>query len=194
MAAMASIEESVREALARGDPQAAATEAIRGHGPEILGYLTALVRDDEDAHDVFSQFAEDLWRGLPRFRWECSLRAWAYGLAYHAAARFARDPYRQRRRRLQTSAASHLADEVRMSSVFRQDRRQQEIARLRQTLEPDEQTLLILRLDRGLSWKEVAHVLAGQEESAPDEPALRKRFERIKEKLAKKARDLGLLS
>jgi RNA polymerase sigma-70 factor, ECF subfamily len=186
------VEDQVRDAVEHGDVQIAATVALRAHGPEVLGYLSALLKNDADAADVFSQFAEDLWRGLPQFRWECSLRAWAYRVAFHAAARYKRDPYQQRKRRLETTAFSKIADEVRMSSVIRQDRRQQEIARLREALDPDEQTLLILRLDRGLSWKDVAHVLPEQGEP-PAEAALRKRFERIKEKLAKKAKEAGLL-
>ncbi len=186
-------EERIRELAARGDLQPAATEAIRWLGPEILGYLAAMVKSEADAAEVFSQFAEDLWRGLPGFRWDSSLRTWAYRIAYHAAARFARDPYRQRGQRFETTMASRIADDVRRSSVLRQDQREQQLAALRAELDPDERTVLILRLDRGLSWREVAEVLAAQGEAPPDEAALRKRFERIKDKLGKKARQAGLI-
>ena len=57
------------------------------YGPQILGYLTSILRNDADAAEVFSQFTEDLWRGLPGFRGECPVRVWAYRLAWHAAAR-----------------------------------------------------------------------------------------------------------
>ena len=192
MVAMAP-EDRIREVAAKGDLQGAATEALRWLGPEVLGYLTAMVKSEADAAEVFSQFAEDLWRGLPGFRWESSLRTWAYRIAYHAAARFARDPYRQRGQRFETTMASRVADDVRRSSVLRQDLREQQLAALRAGLDPDERTLLILRLDRGLSWREVAEVLGAQGEEPPDEPTLRKRFERIKDKLGKKAREAGLI-
>ncbi len=187
-----SVEAKVEQALAAGDPRGAATAAIQGFGPAVLGYLTALLKDEDDARDAFSAFAEDLWRGLPGFRGECSLRAWIFRLAWHAASRFARDSYRRRRRPLPTSAASKLAASVRsMSSVLPGGRRER-MLKLRESLDPEEQTLLILRLDKELAWEEVAQVLAA--EGSPAAPAaLRKRFERLKEKLARKAKEQGLL-
>ncbi len=187
------VDERVHEAFDRGDFDGAATEALRGYGPEIRGYLLAMIRDEEDASDVFSQFAEDAWKGMRQFRWECSLRPWLYRVAYHAAARFARDQYRQRRRRFETTMASKIADEVRMSSVVRLDRRQQQIQKLRESLDPDERTLLILRIDRGLSWKDVSHVISEQGGAPIEEAALRKRFERVRDKLAQRAKEEGLL-
>jgi RNA polymerase sigma-70 factor (ECF subfamily) len=51
----------------------------------------------------------------------------------------------------------------------------------------------VLRVDRGLAWGEVALVL-GDERGVPvEESALRKRFERLKEKLAERARLEGLI-
>jgi RNA polymerase sigma-70 factor (ECF subfamily) len=186
-------------ALLQAGQLAAAAEAIvRDHGPQILGYLTSVLRNDGDAADVFSQFTEDLWRGLPSFRGECPVRVWAYRLAWHAAARHLRDPYRQRGRRLETTELSRIADEVRSSVLLgRREARKQGIDKLREQLAPEEQTLLVLRLDRGLSWREVATVLAedgdGGDGDGVDEVALRKRFERLKGKLAELARAEGLL-
>jgi RNA polymerase sigma-70 factor (ECF subfamily) len=52
--------------------------------------------------------------------------------------------------------------------------------------------MIILRFDRGLSWTEVAQVLAAG--GAPvDEAALRKRFERLKKRLRELAIAEGLL-
>jgi RNA polymerase sigma-70 factor, ECF subfamily len=179
--------------LQAGDHRAAAEAIVRDYGPQILGYLVSVLRNDGDAADVFSQFTEDLWRGLPGFRGECPVRVWAYRLAWHAAARHLRDPYRARGRRLDTNELSRIAEEVRSSLLLgRREARQRGIDRLRSRLAPDEQTLLVLRLDRDLSWREVATVLS--EDGAPaDEAALRKRFERLKDKLARMAREEGLL-
>jgi RNA polymerase sigma-70 factor (ECF subfamily) len=187
------LDEEVLALRERGEIEAAATLAIRALGPEVLGYLTALVHDASEASEVFSQFAEDLWRGLAGFRGESSLRTWAYRLARHAALRQARDPFRRRGERLGTSRASALAGSIVASTVVRDEWRAQQLARLRRQLAEDEQTLLILRVDRGLSWGEVADVLAGEDGARPDEPALRKRFERLKDKLARAAREEGLI-
>lgn len=179
--------------LAAGDLHGAAEAVIRDYGPQILGYLSSVLRNDGDAADVFSQFTEDLWRGLPGFRGECPLRVWAYRLAWHAAARHLRDPYRARGRRLETTELSRVADEVRSSVLLgRGEARRRGIDRLRERLAPDEQSLLVLRLDRGLSWREVATVLA-QDGEEVDEIVLRKRFERLKDRLAQMAREEGLL-
>lgn len=168
---------------------------MRDHGPGVMGYLCSVLRNEADAGDVFSQWSLDLWRGLPGFRGECPVRVWAYRLAWHAAARHLRDPYRQRGRHLETNEISRIADEVRSSVLLgRQEARQRGIDRLRDELLPEERALLVLRLDRNLSWREVATVLAAEGEGEPvDEAALRKRFERIKAKLAQRAREEGLL-
>ena len=114
-----SLEEQIAELMERGDFKAAATISLQGLGPQVLGYLTAVLRDEDDARDVFSQFAEDLWKGLPGFRGECSFRAWAFRLAWHAAARFARDPYRKRGRPIRTTEISRIAASVRSLPSFR---------------------------------------------------------------------------
>jgi RNA polymerase sigma-70 factor, ECF subfamily len=185
-------EERILAALTRKDVEEAATEAIKGYGPQILGYLRTVIRDAEDASEVFSQFAEDLWKGLAGFRGECTVRVWAYKLAWHAASRFARDPYRRRRERMGTTMASMLAESVLSTAGSSYERRSAEVERLRQHLSPEEQTLLILRVDRQLSWRDVAEVMADGG-AAPDDATLRKRFERLKDKLARLARDGGLL-
>jgi RNA polymerase sigma-70 factor (ECF subfamily) len=192
--AEAEVEARCLEALDRGDQAGAATVVVRGYGPQLLGYLCSVLRSEADASEVFSMFSEDLWRGLAGFRRECPLRVWCYRLAWHAAARFLRDPYRGRGRRLETNELSRLVQEVR-SSVFlgRDQARQATLDRLRAGLAPDERALLVLRLDRGLSWSEVALVLAEELGAAVDEVALRKRFERLKDRLAVQARQEGLL-
>jgi len=186
-------EDRANDLIAAGDLRAAAEAIVRDHGPSILGYLASVLRNDADASDVFSQFTEDLWRGLPGFRGECPVRVWAYRVAWHAAARHLRDPYRQRGRRLETTELSRIAEEVRSSVLLgRGEARQQGIDRLRSRLTPEEQTLLVMRLDRNLAWREVAMVLAAEGEPV-DEVALRKRFERLKTKLTELAREEGLL-
>jgi RNA polymerase sigma-70 factor (ECF subfamily) len=190
----AEVEARCLEALDRGDHAGAATVVVREYGSQLLGYLCSVLRSEADASEVFSMFSEDLWRGLAGFRRECPLRVWCYRLAWHAAARFLRDPYRGRGRRLETNELSRLVEEVR-SSVFlgRDQARQATLDRLRAGLTPDERTLLVLRLDRGLAWAEVALVLSEEHGAPVDEPALRKRFERLKDKLAQRAREEGLL-
>jgi RNA polymerase sigma-70 factor (ECF subfamily) len=183
------LDAEIRALLERGEVDAAATRALESLGPGIFGYLTTLLEDD-DARDAFSMFAEDLWKGLPGFRGDASLRSWAYRLAWHAAARFSREAWRRRRERLPSSAASRLAASV--ASRVSLDGRHERLRKLRASLTPEEQTLLVLRVDRELGWDEVAEVLSA-EGSPVTSAALRKRFERLKERLGALARDHGLL-
>ena len=186
-------EERIDELLATGDTRGAATEAIRAFGPRVLGYLRAVLRNTSDAEEAFSMFAESLWRGVPSFRRECAFRTWVYTLAWNAAARLRDDAYRRHARTLRPTEASELADEVRTTSNLRHERQRTAVDRLREALTPEEQSILVLRIDQGLSWEEVAHVLHGS--SGPSETAaLRKRFERLKDRLAQMARDSGLLT
>ena len=187
------LDAEVARLRAAGDAEGAATLAIRTLGPEVLGYLTALLHDPGEAGEVFSQFAEDLWRGLPSFRAESSIRTWSYRLARHAALRHRRDPFRRRGERFETTQASVLAGSIVATTAVRLEGRAGQLQRLRARLEEDEQTLLILRVDRELSWAEVAEVLTGEDGVRPAEAMLRKRFERLKQKLAEAAREEGLL-
>lgn len=183
------LEAELARMLDGGDTRGAATLALRRYGPQLLGYLRVVLRDEGRAADAFSAFSEDLWVGLPSFRRACSVRTFAYKLAWHAALRVARDPYARRATRLDTADASRLADEVRASTapILRSDVKDR-VAALRAALTPEEQTLLALRVDRDLSWAEVAEVFD------LDEATLRKRFERTKEHLRRLAVESGLLS
>ena len=75
------LEQRIRRHHERGELKEAATAAIEGFGPEILGFLKAVVRDEQLAGEVFAHFCEDVWTGLSGFRWESSFRTWGYTLA-----------------------------------------------------------------------------------------------------------------
>jgi RNA polymerase sigma-70 factor (ECF subfamily) len=183
------LESAIGDALDAGDANRAATAALRGYGPQVLGYLVALLRDDTLSEEAFSSFSEDVWVGLPGFRRECSFRTWAYKLAWHAAMRAARDPKRKRNAPLATSMASAIAAEVRSSTApHLKSETKNAVRQLREELTVEEQTLLVLRVDRDLSWRDIAEVMGS------DEAALRKRFERVKEKLRGLAKARGLLA
>jgi len=185
------LDADIKGLLERGDAASAATRAVEALGPSVFGYLCSL-HEEDDAKDVFSVWAEDLWRGLPSFRGDASLRTWSYRLAWHASCRFRRDPFRRRREEIPTSAASRLAASVASRSGLAPGSRRERLERLRAALTPDEQTLLVLRVDRELEWEEIAAILS--EEGVPvASPALRKRFERLKEKLAGLARTERLI-
>lgn len=186
------LEARIRELVAAGDTRGAATEAIRGLGPQVLRYLRAMLRDEDAAADAFSVFAEKLWKGIETFRGESSFRTWALKLAWNATLDAKDDAWRRKGRRFEPGEASAMAESIRTKSVVRTERQRRALDELRASLSAEDRSLLILRVDQGLSWEEVAQVLAG--EGSPARPdALMKRYERIKERLGKLARDRGLV-
>ncbi len=193
------VEQTIRSACEQQQWAEAATGALRAYGPELMGYLAAITRKEDDAADAFAMFCEDLWRGLPRFRWESSLRTWSYRLARNAAYRHHRSGHR-RRAEVELPPSSHfsaLAVEMRTSMMLQlRARAVDRVRELREQLDPDDRTLLVLRVDRELPWADIARILAdGEDEPSPEEltrasAALRKRFERIKARLHELAADL----
>ncbi len=178
-----------------GDIAGAATVALKTYGPAILGYLFAIVRDPDDAEEVFSTFSEDLWKGIAGFQGISSVKTWAYKVAWHAAMRFLSSPHRNRMRRLRTSEASQLAAELCTASTGRLwAERQDTLRELRERLSPEEETLIILRLDRHMSWKQIAVVLSADGHPSVESAALRKRYERLTMRLRELAREKGLIA
>jgi len=185
------LDQRVRELLAAGDPAGAASEALQELGPLTLRYLRSLLQDEDDAADAFSQFAENLWKGLPSFRFGASLRTWAYRIAWNAARNLRHEAYRRHGRRFASGEASAIADEIRTKTTERVARQKDALDQLRRALSVEDQSLLALRIDQELSWTEIAEVFS-EEGQTIHSAALMKRFERLKSRLAELARAQGL--
>lgn len=194
--------ERVRQLLERGETDEAIAHTIESYGPEILGFLVAVVRDPDTADDVFSVFCEDVWRGLIGFRGQGSLRSWLYTVCRRALVRYRRSAYQRNRRGLsELGTLSKIAADVRTLTHDRlQAASPTQFSRLQAQLSEDERALLILRIDRGLSWNEIAESMEDADEPLTavalqrQAALLRKRFERIKERLRVLAKEAGLLS
>jgi RNA polymerase sigma-70 factor (ECF subfamily) len=187
-------EAAIRALCQAGSFAEAVTAALQRYGVELLGFLRALAGEDDLAGDAFGELGEDIWKGLPRFRWQSSLRSWLYTLARNALTQLRRDPRRRRDRNLPLSAAPEVEAMVR--TVTRDIQRTEvkdELRVLREQLEPEEHELLLLRLDRGLPWKDIARILGGSGDLDTRAAALRKRFERARERLKKLAIERGLI-
>lgn len=193
------LEREIAALCKAGDFAAATTTAIKGYGPEILGYLYAATKREQDTADIFSEYCENVWRGIPSFRGESSFRTWSYRIAYHALARLARTGSRRGKREVAMSEIPEveaIIDHVRTRTLpHMRTEVKEEVARLRESLDEDDRTLLILRVDRALAWDEIVAIVepdATDAESLKRASAtLRKRFGRIKVKLRELSKGLA---
>lgn len=191
-------EEHAQALLAAGDTRGATTWVLQTYGEEVCGYLLSLVRDADDAADAFAAAAEQVFVHISRFRGESSLRTWFYRIARNAAL--------ADKRRAALVRGEPLADfadilEATVRSVtlpFKKSEVKDAITELRECLTREDRELLVLRVDRNLSWQEVALVLLSESERDPEalkrEAArARKHFERVKTRLRELASEAGLL-
>jgi RNA polymerase sigma-70 factor (ECF subfamily) len=198
------LERNIRRRVEAGDLSGAVTAALRGYGPEILRFLLVLHPQEQDASEVFSLFAEGVWRRLGGFAWECSFRTWAYAVARRCSLRHRRDAGRRARRQValdDVSALSAIEEEVRTATLsFLRSEARDRFAELREALPPDDQALLVLRVDRQLAWNDLAHAMH-EDEAVPlsgealkrEAARLRQRFQTIKERLVAIGRSEGLI-
>jgi RNA polymerase sigma-70 factor (ECF subfamily) len=185
------VERQVKQLCDAGEHARAATLALREYGPELYAFVAALHRGDGD--DVFGELSMDLWRGLPAFRWQSSLRTWCYTLARNASHRSRR---KIRREVPIDDQVLELAAEVRTrTQSFLRTEVKSKFAALRATLPVEDQELLILRVDRGMAWNELALALSDEPPAdvAKEAARLRKRFQVLKERLLELGRREGLI-
>ena len=192
------VEEEIGRLRAAGQLKDVATLAIEGYGPEVLSFLEMMLRDHADASDAFAQACEDLWKGLPRFEGRSSMKTWFYTLARHAASRLRRSTHPGRRAAL--SEITDVAERVRSRTrPHLRTEIKHGFAAIRDALDDDDRMLLVLRVDRAMSWNDVARVMADESDSDSSESTariaarLRKRFQSVKDTIRERAIAQGLI-
>jgi len=203
MTADPDLDDRVRAACEADDYSTAATLVIERYGGEIMAFLLSRMRRRSDAEEVFAVVAEKLWIGLPGFEWRCAVLSWVYRLARNAANDYATAAGNRPERNLalsQQASLSALVDRVRSATApYQQTAVKDRVRELRTQLSADDQMLLILRVDRGMDWRDLAVAMGDEpaplEGSALEREAarLRKRFERVKDRLREFAIAAGLL-
>ncbi len=146
----------VRSLLAQGDASAATQAALTEYGAELFGFLIATVDDHDVARIVYAEVGRRAEAEISGFTWACTLRVWLYSLA--------RSELRERRRRRRGLGASGSAlpvvtvppETVEMSTA---------VASLRKALPEEDREILILSVDRGFGWPELAWASLGDRAS-----------------------------
>lgn len=182
------VDAQLRALIAAGEIDRATASAIRSYGPELIGWLDAMLKHEADAQDAFAWLCEELWRSLRRYDGRCSLRTWCYMLGRHAVYRIRSQPRREREQLVShvpsvAHAVTHVWNTSRAYAAVAQD----VYAQIREALSEEDQTLLVLRVDRDLAWRDIALVLLGVDAPAGEvtkkAATLRKQFERVKTRL-----------
>ena len=198
MTARSELDDRVRALLRAGDTRGAATAALRELGPEVLGFLSGVL-GDADADEVYSAWSERLWRSLKGFEGRCSLRTWTYVLARREISRFRKGMRRHAEGRVPLSELQDVLA-VHKSRTTLMTAKQRQLTALRDELPIEDRTLLILRVDRKLSFDEIALAFAENPETFAEvdrrrEAArLRKRFQLVKQRLVARARRHAIAS
>ncbi len=198
------IEKRTKEAFQAADYKTATSIFLHHYRNDIYTFLLGrLSYNETDAEDVLSEFQEDFCKGLPGFRWRCTLRSWAYRLAWNAACRFLKDPYRKPERHLPLSQQSRIAQtsagQRSETKKYLRTETKSWLCRIRKQLTDDEQALLVLRVNKKMSWRELAMIMSDGGETLDEtdinrtSARLRQRFTKVKTKIKELARDDGML-
>lgn len=193
------VEAEIARLRAAGQRKQAVTLAVESYGPEVFSFLNVMLRDHSDASDAFAQACEDLWKSLPTFQGRASMKTWFYTLGRHAASRLRRSAHAGRlvalseitdiADRVRSQTRPHLLTEVKTG-----------FAAIRAALDEADRTLLALRVDRAMSWNDVARVMSDEGDDASDEAIaraaarLRKRFQAVKDTIRSRAVASGLIA
>ena len=191
-------EPGVRALVASGHVARATTAALHLYGAELFGFLAGILEDIPAARDVYAGVGERIRLYLPRFEWGFPLRTWTYAIARRELARY-REMVGQRRVGPTSSAKPTfpLPDPM-VTQPYRTSAIRSSVGALRSSLAPEDLELLVLRVDRRLTWRDLAITSLGDSASeratARESARLRERYRLIRENLTRSAIRHGMLA
>jgi RNA polymerase sigma-70 factor (ECF subfamily) len=187
------VEAQIGALLDAGQLREAAALTVQEIGRPVLMYLIKFLQDQDAAHEVFARSCEKLWKGIAGFRRECAMSTWFHQIAWNAARDYRTEARHRRERRLESGELEKIVTEVRTRTLrYLRTEARDKFAKLREQLDAEDRSLLVLRVERGMSWNEVSMVMSETGRSV-DERVLRKRYERLKNRLRRLAKQEGLL-
>ncbi|NMO19231.1 sigma-70 family RNA polymerase sigma factor [Pyxidicoccus fallax] len=194
------LEQDLHEACERGNLEQALEWALAAYGPEVMRLMGTVLQDYGRSREAFGRFQADLRRELPEFRWQCSFRPWAYRLARNACFQVTRAPPADMRTAGMPGPPDGPARRPPTEAPSQRTSIRERLRALRESLEPKELLLLLLRVDQRLSWREVAWVMFDGNAPPTDEAldreatALRKQFQHLKAHLRTLGMEEGLIT
>lgn len=154
------------ERLQAGDRQAFG-ELVRRYQRPVFYLVWRYVKNDEDAKDLTQAAFVRAWQAAPEFRGEASFRTWLYRIAVNLALNHLRDRGRWRTTPLPEEPAGMLAspDAPPVDRLVQAEASEQ-LRRAVEHLPPKQRLVVELRVQDGLSFREVADIAECSEDSA----------------------------
>ena len=159
-------DEILVERVKRGDKKAYDALVLKYQG-RILNLVSRFVHDPSDASDVAQEAFIKAYRALPKFRGDSAFYTWIYRIAVNTAKNFlaagARQPF-------DTAADFNEMEQIDTSDTLKEQETperllltrelQETIIRAIEGLPPDLRSAITLREIDGLSYEEIATVMA----------------------------------
>ncbi len=167
-------EAALIRAAQRGDHDAFA-QLVRAHDQAVLRLALNLLRNPEDARDVYQEVFLRAYRNLGQFRFQCRFHTWVYRIA----ANLCLDQLRRRRvRKEQTAAPGGQTEAGRLDTLPDRDSGRdperhvlskeagERIEAALGILTPRERMVFQLRHFEGMRLKAIGEILGASEEAA----------------------------
>ena len=192
LCARVSVESRISELLDEQQINQAVEEILEFYGPRIFRMMMGVFHNEAIAQDVYQQFSIQLWESLESFRGDSQIYTWTYTLARRAIGQRLRGSKKETR--LHTHQRDQLAAKWTRTATaeWRKTESKDKFQEMVEELDHDERTLVMLRIGEEMSWKEVAQVMQDGDETlegselSKESGRLRKKFQRVKDKLKRK--------
>jgi RNA polymerase sigma factor (sigma-70 family) len=157
------------------------------YGSELRAFLSSRTNNRMSMEEVYSVVSEDVWRGLPNFRFQGRVRSWIYAVARNALARHRKRKQRWHSRHVAAEPDDYHAAE--RASISTQLAHSAELLPLLSELSADDRQLLEQRLVHALPWREIAlsRGKTSPTELARESARLRKRYQTVVQNLRRRA-------
>jgi len=185
----------VHQLVAAGRQREATDLMLTRLSPELRPFLHRLLGDASLVDEALGNTCEHLWRRLSQFRWEYSLRSWSFIFARREASRF-------RAAGSQMGAPPTMLSPAHGETVYvtpnaeGSTSTENQLDLLRASISDDDRDLLVLRVERGLSWREVAAAFLEDDDPSAESilresARLRQRYRAIRVRLAAALAEVG---
>lgn len=181
------IKELIAQGLVHNQKNEVVAKTIDVYGRELHARFMRWFQDTSIADELMSIVHEKLVVRITSFRGDSSLRTWLHRVAKNAAYDYQQQLNKAREEVDVNEVILTAAGQRTSTPPWRRTSKRRQTQWLVSKLTEPERQLLILRVHKKLSWRKIAGIFESKSKTTQvgscSEPALRKRFERLKLRL-----------